>query len=228
MINSSSRHSPVAPPSSASGDDQQADDVILVNLMFPERNREVQIYSFENLLNPLSGNIINGFHIVLPADVRDVGLNLYSAKIVDDNEIVIYMPSLPFSVSHDSAQRHLQLAALDIGCPRCKEAQDIVVQDIKLSPSRAIRKLRLQFPDNIVLANMSSAVSPVLTGEEQPFLYTAQFGVNKIQSVGCNMTWKVASVERHRKVAGAASRDPATKLSEMFSCMSTTNFANPS
>lgn len=208
-------------------EDVEADDLIKVNLTFPERNREVQIYSFENLLNPISGDIINGFHIVLPADVRDVALNLYRAEIVHDNEIVIYMPSLPFSVSHDSVQRHLQLAALDIGCLRCKEAQDIVVQDIKLSPARSIRKLRLRFPDHIVLANMSSAVSPVLTGEEQPFAFTSQFGSSAIQSVGCNMTWKVASVERHRKVAGAASRDPATKLSEMFSRMSTT-FAKPS
>jgi hypothetical protein len=79
------------------------------------------------------------------------------------------------------------LAALDIGCPRRKEAQDIVVQDIKLSPSCAIRRVRLWFPDHIV--NMSSGVSPgVLTGEEQPFVFTAQFRLRKIQLVGCNMT----------------------------------------
>jgi hypothetical protein len=95
---------------------------------------------------------------MLPTDLQDIGLNLYRAEIVDDNKIMINMPSLPFSVSHNRAQHHLQLAALDIGCPRRKEAQDIVVQDIKLSPSCAIRRVRLWFPDHIV--NMSSESVP--------------------------------------------------------------------
>ena len=181
------------------------------------------MYTFENLRNSLSGDIINGFQIVIPADVRDVANNLYRAEIVDDNEILIQMPSLPFSMLHDSVQRHVLLTALDIGCPRCQEAQDIVVNDLQLTPARAIRKLLLRFPDHINLASMSSSVNPVLANEEQPYIFTAQFGPTSapMQLIGCNMTWKVASIDRHRKVAGSATKDPATKLTEMFTRMST-------
>ena len=202
---------------------EEVNIVINVNLNFPERNREVQVYTFENLRNPRSGDIINGFQIVIPADVRDVASNLYRAEIVGENEILLQMPSLPFSMLHDSVKRHALLTALDIGCPRCQEAQDIVVNDVQLTPARAIRKILLQFPENVVLANLSSSVNPVLANEEQPYIFEARFGATStpIKSVGCNMTWKVASIDRHRQVAGSASKDSAAKLTEMFSRMST-------
>ena len=198
--------------------------VININLDFPEQNREVQVYTFENLRNPRSGDIINGFQIVIPADVRDVASNLYRAEIVGENEILLQMPSLPFSMLHDSVKRHALLTALDIGCPRCQEAQDIVVNDVQLTPARAVRKILLRFPENIVLANLSSSVNPVLANEEeQPYIFEARFGATSkpIKSIGCNMTWKVASIDRHRQVAGSASKDSAAKLTEMFSRMST-------
>jgi hypothetical protein len=136
MVSSSSSR-----PIKEMDDSEESVNVINVDLDFPERNREVQVYTFENLRNPRSGDIINGFQIVIPADIRDVASNLYRAEIVDDNEIVIQMPSLPFSMLHDSVKRHALLTALDIGCSRCQEAQDIVVNDLQLTPAFEVSRI---------------------------------------------------------------------------------------
>ena len=123
----------------------------MVNLVtFPECNCKVLVYCFENLKNVTTGDIVNGFQIVLPVDVWDAEKELYKSEIVNDNEIILTIPSLPFIMLHDSSRRHDQLIQMGINCERCQEAHDITMNDVFSNPSRCQKKLRLLFPGDIL------------------------------------------------------------------------------
>jgi hypothetical protein len=193
-------------------------DTIVVNLTYPERNREVQVYCFESLRNPITGDIVDGFQIVINADIRDVAKDLYKAEIVSDNELLITIPSLSHQMVQDCALRHAFLLKLGLLCDRCQEGQEIAMTSMEDNPWRKLRQLRLRFPDHIVLANLHSTLDNVLTVQEEPYYTNSPFGG---QAVFCSVTWKVASQDTRRKATGSAAKHAARRLEDMFTRMST-------
>ena len=194
----------------------------MINLTYPERNRKVQVYTFENYCNLLTGDIINGFQIVLPVDIRDVEKDLYKLEIVADNELLLQIPSLPFQVQFDSAQRHNTLRGLDLLCERCEESQLICVADIESAPSRKLKTLRLRFPEHVNLGNIVSSLDTVLSMQIEPYFATTVFHGRSLQQLLCNVSWKVANIETRRKIQGSAAKSTTSKLSDLFERMSTT------
>lgn len=156
---------------------------------------------------------------MLPVDIRDAEKELYKAEIVSENELILTIPSLPFIMLYDSTRRHEQLMKMGINCERCQEAQEITLSNVLTNSSRSQKKLRLLFPEDIVLANMTSAVDSVLENREEPYLVAGPWDK---QYMMCNMTWRVARVESHRKTRGSGVKTTSAKLHEMFSRMSTT------
>jgi hypothetical protein len=77
-----------------------------MNLTYPERNREVALYCFKGLMDPTSGDIVDGFQIVMPVDHRDFAEDFFKLEIVNDNELSLHMPSLPYQMQFDSVNRH--------------------------------------------------------------------------------------------------------------------------
>ena len=193
-----------------------------MNLTYPERNREVQVYSFEGLRDLVSGEIVDGFQIVMPADIRNLEKDLYKLEIVQDNELLLHMPSLPHQMQYDSVRRHSELNRMNLMCIRCQEAQEVCVKDIDSAPSRKLKTLRLRFPENVSLANLVSSLDFVLPIVIEPYNYeTTMFGGAAQRNWVCNVSWKVASVETRRKAQGSAVKSTSVFLSELFGSMST-------
>ena len=191
-------------------------DLIVVNLTYPERNREVQVYCFESLRDVVTGEIVDGFEIVMPADIRDFELNLYKLEIVQDNELLLRMPSLPHQMQYDSARRHSELNRMKLMCNRCQEAQEICVTDIDSAPSRKQKTLRLRFPEHVSLVNLVS-IAKELPIVIQPYNYeTTMFGNASNRNWVCNVSWKVASFKTRRKAQGSAVKSTTAFLSELF------------
>jgi hypothetical protein len=196
-------------------------DLIVVNLTYPERNREVQVFCFENYRDDGTGDIVNGFQIMVDADVRDYEKDLFKLEIVHDNELLLHMPSLPYHLQYDSALRHRTLVAMELLSDRCQEAQEICISDILSATSRQKKKLRLRFPEGICLANMESLDS-VLPLTFEPYKYpTTIFGPNTPHQWVCSVSWMVANLETRRKAQGSAVKSTTAKLSDLFGRMST-------
>jgi hypothetical protein len=193
----------------------------MVNLTYPERNREVQVFCFTNHRNAATGDIVSGFQIVMPVDFRDVARDLYKLEIVQDNELLLHMPSLPYAIQFVSVARHAELNKLGVMCDRCQEAQEICITDIDAAPARRHKVLRLRFPEHIILGNMASSIDYVLPIEIQPNKFS--FGAaDKPQSVvSCNVSWRVASIDTHRKAQSSAKKTNGTIIDELFGRMST-------
>ena len=73
---------------------------------------------------------------MMPVDFRDVARDLYKLEIVQDNELLLHMPSLPYAIQFDSVARHAELNKLGVMCDRCQEAQEICITDIDAAPAR--------------------------------------------------------------------------------------------
>lgn len=195
----------------------------MVNLTYPERNREVQVFCFTNHRNAATGDIVSGFQIMMPVDYRDIAKDLYKLEIVQDNELLLHMPSLPFSIQFDSVARHAELNRLDVMCDRCQEAQEICITDIDAAPARRHKTLRLRFPEHIILGNMASSIDSELPMEIQPYKFpyaaAGTAGAAPLLVVSCNVSWRVASIDTHRKAQGSAKKTNETLLSELFGRM---------
>jgi hypothetical protein len=191
-----------------------------MNLTYPERNREVQLYCFQGLQDPSSGDIVHGYQIIMPIDVRDYAEDLFKLEIVDDNELLLHMPSLPYQMQNDSATRHAGLSRMGLLCDRCQQAQEICILDIASMPSRKLKILRLRFPEEICLVNLASVLDTVIPADIEPYEYSTKlFGSDTdapIPQWGCNLSWKVGDANSRRKAFGSAKKSGVSKLSGLF------------
>jgi hypothetical protein len=70
-------------------------DVIAVNLDHPERNREVMVFTVNDVQN--QGNMYNCFTIMLRIDPRDAAVtDRCTAYVVSETELLISYPALEF------------------------------------------------------------------------------------------------------------------------------------
>ncbi len=103
-----SYRSPPAPPSRGRrGDSDDFEDtmeerqdvdtpVIDIDLVHPERTREVIVYCLNEVEH--EDCVYNCFNILLPVDPRDAMKDLCKAELVNEREILITMPALPWSL----------------------------------------------------------------------------------------------------------------------------------
>ena len=200
-------------------------DLIVVNLTYPERNREVQLYCFNGLANLVRGDIVDGFQIVMPVDIRDFAEDLFKLEIVQDNELLLQMPALPYQMQYDSAQRHAGLSTMNLLNTRCQQAQEICITDINSMPSRKLKKLRLRFPESVCLVNLASVLDADIPAEIEPYSYTTDMFSSDgaaIQQWVCSISWQVGNAATRSKAFGSDKKSGALKLSALFRSMSTT------
>ena len=192
-------------------------DVIYVNLDWPEDNREVMIFYFENHTNTVTGEVVNGYQIVLERDLRDIYSQTFKAELINPHEIVITMPSMSTLMTKDNDSRFAALKHLNINCDKCQQAQMMAAAAVANCEERQVKRLRLVFPDQIFLMNMDSAVDKVLKNRMEPF--TTNFGHHG-SIVLCNMTWRVARLDSFRKMNSISTQHNATELERLMQGLS--------
>jgi len=127
-----------------------ANCVIEVDVKKPENNREVIITQFVDVEH--QGRLRDGFEILLQADSRDYGDDLYKAQQVSSNEILVEMPSMPaaylenFEENFFTAQKDNQ----DAYCVELEKQHRVTVNTIKETKERQIKCLILRFPCNMI------------------------------------------------------------------------------
>jgi len=176
-------------------------DIIDVNLTYPERNREVLVFKFKGLADD-SGNIVDGFQVTMPIDHRDFAEDFYKLEIVNDNELSLHMPSLPYQMQFDSVHRFAEFTKLQVGCKERQKAQEICIMDVNGAPSRRLKKLLLRFPEDVVLVNLSSPIDKVIPADILPYSFkTDTFGAMMTQWA-CTVSWKIGDSNSKVKAFG--------------------------
>lgn len=193
-------------------------DVIEIDLENPELNREVMIFSIQDLEH--AGNVYNCFTIQMSSDMRDAAAEKISAMIVSDTEILISMPGLPYGIFADSIGRNERLKTQNLHCPKLQLAQDVTINDIREDQTRSVKHLLLRFPSHVVLTNVFNPSSPKLLHDMQTDFTFANLRGRRVPMVVCYMTWRVGNLETHRRaVVQAAPRDAMDVLAEQFASM---------
>ena len=105
---------------------------INIDLVHPERNREVFVYSLMEVEH--KNSVHNCFNIRLSVDVCDAAKDLCEAELVGEQVILIKMPALPWSLFRQTEKRNLYLKEAGTHCPKLQMAQDIAVNDVESHP----------------------------------------------------------------------------------------------
>jgi hypothetical protein len=192
--------------------------MIYVNLTYPERNREVCVFSFKGLEDGKTGDIVDGFQITMPFDHRD--FEFFKLEVVNDNELSLHMPSLPYQMQFDSVSRFETLLKLDLACAQCQQAQEICITDVESAPSRKLKKLILRFPDDVNLVNLASPIDKVIPADILPYVYkTAAFNAddNMVEQWSTYISWKVGNANSRAKAFGKTPQKTGlSKMSSIF------------
>jgi hypothetical protein len=196
-------------------------DTIDIDLENPERNREILVFSVADVAH--DGNVYNCFAIMLFVDVRDAAKGQLTASLVSDTEVLLTMPSLPYGLYHDSTARNLRLELIQLHCPKLQLSQDIVINQVRESQTRPLKRLLLRFPKGVVLANVFNVASPAtLLADMQTDMVMANLGSQAVPVINCFMTWRVANLETHRRATVVANTPaPVDVLAAQFASMLT-------
>ena len=186
-----------------------APDVIVVNLQYPERNREVMVLTVNDVQH--QGNMYNCFTIMLRVDPRDAAVtDRCTAYVVSENEILISYPALEYFFFTDSAARNERLKIGLYYDPRVQLAQDICINDVRRAPQRVVKRLLLRFPADVTLANVFNRYSYVIRSSmPMDYAETSAFG-GHVKVLTCHMQWMIADLNTHRHATIEA--DEATPL----------------
>lgn len=168
-------------------------DIIDINLNFPERNREVVLQSVSNFRH--AQDVFDGFVVLMAVDLRDAMVtNGITAFLVSPTEILITMPSLAFDLYQDSAGRNQRLQDhLGMQCLPLQLAQDITINEIRMTPSRQTKQLLLRFPNRIRLSNVWDPSTFALSCEMQTDSVILMIGGTPVPISVCRMMWKVGN-----------------------------------
>lgn len=198
--------------------------VIDIDLDHPERNREVIVYCLNEVEH--EDCVYNCFNILLPVDPRDAMKDLCEAELVNEREILITMPALPWSLVRDTAKRNECLKAMGTHCPKLQMAQDIAVNAVErgMNGSRPTKQLLLRFPASVFLSNIFDGGGRKLENH----LQLEELKVRELDKdiIPCFVIWKVAdegAARRHK--LSAAPKDSINKLADQLKRMSTNNGA---
>jgi hypothetical protein len=197
----------------------------MVDIFHPERNREVKVVPFENAEK--DGILHNGFDLIMEGDLRDMMADKYTAKLVNDNEILITMPSTSYWWLKEPELYFKQCENFKILCPRAREAHDVSRNDILADEERQIRQLILRFPDSVILSNRH--YSPLSTYNDLEFEvvpFTSKFVLlgKEFTTTVATILWKIAVFEGKKRVViaqGDKGKKGEAKLAQRFAGMST-------
>jgi hypothetical protein len=211
-------YSPPSPPP----DDVE---VIEVDIDHPERNREVKVVHFRDANK--NGILHNGFEILMEGDLRDMLDDKYSAKMVQENEILISMPSASHSWLYEPCNFFDKCEAFGIGCARSLEAHNVARNDILKKKDRLTKQLLLRFPVPIILSNRHYSPNTAdndLEFEVVPFETSFLRMGKTFTSTISTIFWKIAVYEENLRVVennDVKGKKGEARLAERFASMST-------
>lgn len=191
-------------------------DTIVVDVDRPERNREVIVVKFTDVEK--DGVLHDGFDILLEGDLRDFEGELYSAKIVGDNKILLTIPSANFSYLHDFDEFFTKLKDTE-KCLRTVVAHQVARNSILGEKTRLCKHLLLQFPDGLVLSNRhyppeDSNIDGELKTDFVRYAKTFTLQTVDLTNVVTTIFWKVSVVEEGQRMVkrsvGTKKRHEAT------------------
>lgn len=177
--------------------------VIDIDLVHPENNREVIVYTLNDFEH--ADFVYKCFNILLPIDPRD-GLNdHYTAALVNEREVLITLPALPWSLFKDTAIRNEVLKKTKTHCPKLQMAQDITINALTSGEngSRQTKQLLLRFPANVFLSNIFNEGSRKLeTHFQVESVHVEDLEANIMP---CFVIWKIVDegASRRHKLAAA-------------------------
>lgn len=195
-------------------------DVITVNLEHPERNREVMVFTVNDVQT--QGNMYNCFTIMLRVDTRDAAVeDRCTAFMVSETEILISYPALEYFFFTDSAARNERLKVGTAYDSQVQLSQDICINDVRRAPQRVNKKLLLRFPEDVTLANVFSQFSFVIPSTmPMDYAETLAFGPPAVKVLTTHMQWMIADLNTHRQATiVAAAATPLDILSANFARM---------
>lgn len=135
-------------------DDDDFAAVIDVDLTHPERNREVFVFEFKDWKDS-DQKIFDGIEVAMFVDLRHFKENRYRAWVIGNHEMVVLMPTAPYSFIYDHGSYD--------AAARASHGQDYTTfeqshvdlrNDIIRSPAIRLQKyVLLRFPTHIDLNN---------------------------------------------------------------------------
>lgn len=187
-----------------------------IDIENPERNREVKIIPFVNVVQ--DGVLHNGFDIAIDAiDMRDYVQDMYKAELISANEILLKMPSASHAWLNEPRTAN---------CPRTQEAYEVARNSILLSDDRKIKLLLLRFPGSITLSNQHYSPQSMNGEIECDFAMkdtSFTFDGKNLKSVVTTVFWKVSVVEEQQRIVkqstNSGKKKGAAKLSKYLSGM---------
>jgi hypothetical protein len=197
-------------------------ETVDVNVLHPERNREVQVFEFTDVNR--DGVLHNGFEIVVYGDLRDVNNNTYHAFLHGRSEILVEMPSMNHAFLHEFDFLTQRMKDAGSHCGRTQEAHDVARNKILQDGSRLTKRLLLRFPTDIQLSMKpySPEESNEIEIEIVPFKSDFELAGKFWATTVARVSWKVSVIEIEKRIV-KASKDTnraAEKLSEKLSSMS--------
>jgi hypothetical protein len=195
-----------------------------MDLYFPERNREVVLETVINFEH--DKDVFDGFVIFMSVDVRDAMVdNNITAHLISPTEILLTMPSLAFDLYHDSVGRNERLREfLGMECVQLQLAQNITINEIRMTHTRQTKRLLLRFPNTVRLSNVWDPSTFVLSGEMQTEYTSYKVGTIDVPLLLCRMKWQIGNMETHRRAkVSAAALSNVAQLEAQFKRMFATN-----
>jgi hypothetical protein len=194
----------------SNGSTSPTTDIIEVDLVYPENNREVHVLTIDNVLYQSSR--YHCFDIALTIDVRDaVVAGGCSAVLVSETEVLLSYPTLGFALSTDSRLRNARLKLLHTHDPQVESAQNMWINELKKAPQRMMKRLLLRFPDHVLLANVLNPQSFVI--KHVLVVDYAQSSLFKnVSLASAQLQWRVADMNTEREETIAV--DAPTDLEE--------------
>jgi hypothetical protein len=197
-------------------------ETIVVDILRPERNREVQVFGFENV--NADGVLHDGFEIVVYGDFRDVNDDKYHAFLCNPNEILFEMPSMNHAFLYEHVKLTDWMKEAKVFHPRTQESYDITRNAILKNKDRQTKRLKLRFPSEVQLSN--SSYSPKSTDGEIECEFVpvrSEFVLNgrNYITTGARVSWKESVVETDKREVAASKETnrAAAKLSEKLASM---------
>lgn len=198
-------------------------DEIVVNTDFPERNREVRIIPFSDV--EVNGVLHGGFEISMDADIHDYLEDHYSAQIVTESQILLSIPSVPYTYLHKYDKFFSVVDSFALDCPRTQIGHNVVRNAIKEDSTRATKYLLLSFPPGTVFdtRHYVDGTGTLLDATLIPFKIDFEHSGRTHNRTRDVVYWKVATKEaKERRVSTQASGKTkgASQLEALFSGMS--------
>ena len=130
----------------------EVDDVIHLDLDFPEKNGEFFVHRVNEIRDSTGTELIDQIKVILPhmVDCRD--FSSYKASLVlGGTALMIQKPAVPFFLLHDHEDIFLSES---IHCPRTKDAHAVHANRIKTDATCQVRHTLLVFPDGMTCAQL--------------------------------------------------------------------------